>query len=81
MLPLMTTTLSAFLAEVEAFLGRSGLPASTFGARALNDPQFVFDLRAGRAVRLTTVDRVRAFIAAEDAALEAKHLPNKESAA
>jgi len=58
----MGSTLDAFLADVEAFLERHRMEPTRFGVDALKDPKFVFDLREGRAPRLPTVDRVRAFM-------------------
>jgi len=50
-----------FAGEVETFLADTGLDATTFGKRALKDPNFVFELRAGRAPNVTTIDKVRDF--------------------
>jgi hypothetical protein len=56
-----------FLADVEAFLTRSGMKATAFGTAAVSDPSFVPDLRNGRKPNLGLVDKVHAFIAAYDA--------------
>lgn len=48
---------------VAAFLRRTGLSPSEFGALALGDRSFLGDLRRGRSPKLTTVDRVLAFMA------------------
>ena len=56
------THAEAFLAEVEAFLERSKMPASEFGKAAVNDRSLVRDLRAGRMPSLRLVDRVHDFI-------------------
>ncbi len=61
------THAEAFLAEIEAFLKRSGMSASAFGKSALNDPNFVGDLRDGRMPSLGLVDRVHEFIRAQEA--------------
>lgn len=45
----------SLLGEIELYLRRTGIPASTFGRRAVRDPRLVRDLRAGR----TPGDRVR----------------------
>lgn len=58
------TTRDALLAEIEAFLERSGVAASEFGRAVLNDTSLVKRLRDGADVRLSTADRIRAFIAA-----------------
>jgi hypothetical protein len=56
-----------FLSEVEAFLSRSGMSPTAFGKAALNDPNFISDLRAGRLPGLGIVDRVHEFIRQRDA--------------
>lgn len=61
------THAQAFLAEVEAFLERSGMSATAFGKTALNDPNFVGDLRSGRMPSLGLVDRVHDFIRSQEA--------------
>lgn len=56
------------LAEIEAALAKSGLSATKFGKDAVGDPSFVFDLRDGkRDLRVSTVQRVRDFIAGQGA--------------
>lgn len=55
--------LSAFVAEIEAFLDANKMKPTQFGKAALGDPNFVRDLREkGRAPSFKTADRVRAFI-------------------
>lgn len=76
----MTSILTAFLDEVEAFLTANGVTPTAFGAEAMNDPQFVFDLREGRAVRLTTVDRVRAYMRDRKAVTGGDHQPQEPAA-
>ena len=51
------------LAEVERALEATGLTPTEFGKHALNDGNFVFQLRQGRSCTLTTTERVYAFIA------------------
>jgi hypothetical protein len=53
-----------FLAEIHAFLAARKMDATMFGREAMNDPNFVFQVEHGRCVRLDTVDKVRAFMAA-----------------
>jgi len=60
-----------FLSEVEAFLSRSGMSPTAFGKDALNDPNFVRDLRAGRLPGLGLVDRVHEFIREREQSAEA----------
>lgn len=50
------------LASVEAFLSEMNMSASTFGTKAVKDPNFVFRLRDGLDPRLGTVNRVLAFM-------------------
>ena len=50
------------LREIEIFLRSSGVPPTSFGRRAVNDPRFVFDLRRGREPRPETVARVVDFL-------------------
>ncbi len=49
--------------EIDAFIAQHAMSPITFGRKALNDPHFVRDLKNGRDLKLSTVDRVRAFIA------------------
>jgi 2,4-dienoyl-CoA reductase-like NADH-dependent reductase (Old Yellow Enzyme family) len=53
-----------FRSEVEGYLDASGLDATNFGRKAMSDPRFVFDLRRGRAPSARTIDKVRAWMAA-----------------
>lgn len=53
----------AILVEIERFLRESGMPPSTFGRKAVNDPRFVWDLRYGdREARESTKERCRQFM-------------------
>jgi homoserine dehydrogenase len=54
--------LKDFKAEIERFLVDNDMPPTVFGQKALADPNFVFDLRAGRDVRFSTVEKIRAFM-------------------
>ena len=53
-----------FLREIEAWLRVTRTKAHLLGRLALGDPTFVLRLSRGRSPRLATVDRVRAFMAA-----------------
>lgn len=58
----------ALLAEIDEALKKTGMSPSKFGLGAVNDSSFVFDLRSGkRDLRLSTVQRVRDFIAGQGA--------------
>jgi len=53
-----------FRQEVEAFLAVTGIKVSVLGEEAAGNPSFVGRLRKGASPRLRTVDRVRAWMAA-----------------
>jgi hypothetical protein len=59
----MESSTAAFLSEIEAFLARECAAPSTFGRAAVGDPNFVRELRDGRAPSLRLVDRARAYMA------------------
>jgi hypothetical protein len=67
----MESSATAFLAEIEAFLARERVSSSTFGRAAVGDPNFVRDLREGRAPGLRLVDRARAYMAGRRGAASA----------
>lgn len=56
------TQAEAFLAEIDQFLASSQMTATAFGRAAVNDPNFVGDLRKGRNPNLGLVDRVYDFM-------------------
>ena len=63
----MDSAADAFLSEIEAFLARERVRPSTFGRAAVGDPNFVRELREGRAPSLRLVDRARGFMRASSA--------------
>jgi hypothetical protein len=68
----LMTAQEEFLAEIEAFLSRTGMAPSTLGLRAVNNGKLVAQVRADdRSITLKTVDRVRAFMATHDDASRA----------
>lgn len=50
------------LSEIESFLVDRKMEPTTFGRRALGDPNFIRDLRNGRRLWPETTEKVRAFI-------------------
>jgi hypothetical protein len=66
-----------FLAEVEAFIAKSELNPTDFGKLAINDPNFVFDLREGRSPSARTIDKVREWMRQFKAPLSANSPPNR----
>ena len=60
-----------FIAEIDAFLQRSGMTPTAFGWNALKDPSFVGDLKKkGRKPTLGVVGRVQDYIREQDARRE-----------
>lgn len=57
-------TPTTFLADVERYLRRSGTAPSAFGREAVGDPNFIADLRDGRAPNLRVINRVQEYMAA-----------------
>ena len=53
---------TSLIERVEAYLKRTGMTATLFGKKALNDPNLVFDLREGRWLRGPTRTRVIQFM-------------------
>jgi hypothetical protein len=69
----MTRTISKhFIAQVEAFLKRTGFKPTEFGRQAVGDSGFVLNLRRGRSPTLATADKVLAFIARLEAEEQAR---------
>lgn len=51
------------ITEIEAFCTEHDLTEGQFGLGALNDKNFVIDLRNGRDLRMSTLERVRNWMA------------------
>lgn len=60
--PKHMSAIGQFLEEIEIFVNERGITESRFGREALNDPNFVANLRNGRSPSFRTVDRVREYI-------------------
>lgn len=56
------------LSEIEKFCTKHGLSERQFGTLALNDKNFIPQLREGRDLRLSTVERVRCFMSEQEKA-------------
>ena len=67
-------TQDAFLQQVEQFLTRTEMSATAFGREALKDPNFVSDLRDGRAPNLRIAQKVMEF-------MRSHRVPEREGAA
>ena len=57
----------SLLTEIFAFCRKADMAETTFGRRAVNDGKFVGRLKYGGKVTTATVERVRAFIAQQNA--------------
>ncbi len=72
MISSMTKTAPDLLEDVEAFLKRHDMKPTTLGRLAKGDPNFVFDLRAGREGRSSTEATVRDFMNERDEQLQSR---------
>jgi phosphopantothenoylcysteine decarboxylase/phosphopantothenate--cysteine ligase len=59
----MNGAAKSLLAEIEAYLARTGATPTKFGLAAVNDGHLVANLRKGNSVTLKTADKVRAYMA------------------
>lgn len=70
------------LDRIERHLKESHMSATRFGRRAVGDPRFVLDLRAGRRPRRRTAEKVERYLANCDSVpcpapkLEIEHIKN-----
>ncbi|WEK41660.1 MAG: hypothetical protein P0Y64_09435 [Candidatus Sphingomonas colombiensis] len=54
------------LTKIDRYLRRTGMPPTTFGRRAVNDPRLVGDIRLGRVPGPQVSARIDAFITGTD---------------
>jgi sulfate adenylyltransferase subunit 2 len=62
----MDSIAQQFLAEIEGFLARRAIDATSLGKQALGDPSFVFDLRKGRSPSTRTMEKLRGWMTAQE---------------
>ena len=62
----METLEQQFNSRVRVFLGRTGVSPTTFGMKALGDPNLMRQIDGGRSLSLRTADRVLPFVADYD---------------
>ena len=62
----METREQQFESRVRVFLGRTSVSPTTFGMKALGDPNLMRQIDGGRSLSLRTADRVLAFVADYD---------------
>lgn len=55
----------SLLMTINRYLRRTGMPPTTFGRRAVNDPRLISDLRAGRIPGDSVRARIEAFVRAD----------------
>ena len=58
----MNNQANTLLSDIENFIARHGMAESTFGRNAIGDWKLISTLRAGRDLRTSTVERIRAFM-------------------
>jgi sulfate adenylyltransferase subunit 2 len=68
----MSKTQDQFLNEINGFLAESNYEPTLLGKQAMGDPNFVFDVRKGRAPSARTMDKVRDWMTGERRGLETK---------
>ena len=71
----METLERYFNARVAAFLDHTGMSPTTFGMRAVGDPNLMRQIAAGRSLSLRMADRVLAFIDGYDADSDGARAP------
>ncbi len=69
------STRKELIKEIDAFLRESGMTPTQF-AVAVGDRTLMVSLRRGRDLKLSTADKIRAYIAKE----RAKRFPSREAA-
>jgi len=57
-----TSLRDQLLAEIDAFLDKSGMTDTRFGVESLNDKAWLHRFRAGLSPTIDTVDKVRRFM-------------------
>src|SRR5437764_2830138 len=57
---------AAILQEIAEYCRKTGLAESTFGRRAVNDGKLASRLRNGGRITVDTLERIRAFMAADN---------------
>lgn len=71
------TTAEKLLSDIEAFIERSGVNATTFGEKATGDRSLLIRLRSGQDPRASTVDRCYRFMADWDSQKKALRASRK----
>jgi predicted transcriptional regulator len=67
--------------RIRRHLKRTGMAPSTFGTKAVGDPHLLRDLEKGREPRRRTVERIVAFIKAEETQISAPRATGREQVA
>ena len=64
------------LDRIEQHLKESHMSATRFGRRAVGDPRFVLDLRAGRRPRRRTIEKVETYLSVAAIDASSAHDPS-----
>jgi phosphopantothenoylcysteine decarboxylase/phosphopantothenate--cysteine ligase len=75
----MTATAKSLLAEIEAFLARTGASPTKFGLAAVNDGHLVTNLRKGHSITLKTADKVRAYMQGSERQERQRAAPGRDT--
>lgn len=51
-----------FLSRIERFLKSAGMSATQFGYMSIGDPALVRDLKRGRVLRTSTIEKIQRFM-------------------
>ena len=54
------------LADIDAYLARTGMKPTTFGRSVVNDPHLVARLRNGGDITMSTAAKIEAFMSASE---------------
>ena len=79
-IPGMSST-EKLLTDIETFMRRTGMNATTFGLLAAKNPALLIHLRAGGDVRLRTADKIRQFMVDHLASNKRQKKANQSSVA
>lgn len=61
-LPSMSKLTTQLLSDIERFNARYGISDTTFGKMSVNDGHLVHEIRKGRDLRASQIERIRAFM-------------------
>lgn len=68
--------MTTLMERIEAFIERHGMTTYAFGEKAIGDKHLVRQLRAGRDLRMSTVDRIERYMVDVEAQASADPVVN-----